>query len=303
MVKRFRFFLLLIFIGCKFQSQDLINTKFIIDKKFTAGDMYASKKLDQLFNVSGYSYFEPDYVGTSFESYYVKNIVIQDKSKNKSSYLLFFDNNDLLKDTLHIKKDQLYSLNVEFGNGRKGISVGSFNEVNSYFKINKNFELTSNLKLKPISINTEIIKCPLPVELLTEENIDLEDHFTFGINSQHIKPNKTLKKSENDFSIWKGSYHFSSKSRDGLKTSFDINIIQLNNVTVKYVNEGEPVEVYKNIKSEYVDKDKIKINFNPKYENMGIVFIEYADGDYYISGDPIYFINPGNEEMLLKKTD
>lgn len=100
---------------------------------------------------------------------------------------------------------------------------------------------------------------------------------------------------------WVGTYSFSAKNRDDLKTSFDIKIIQLNNITVKYISdEGKP-ENYKNLKSYFVQKDKIRINFNPKYKDMGIIYIEKLDNEYYISGNPIYFINPGNNEMPLKK--
>lgn len=37
---------------------------------------------------------------------------------------------------------------------------------------------------------------------------------------------------------WIGNYHFSAKNRDGIKTGFDIHIIKLNNITVKY-SDGE----------------------------------------------------------------
>lgn len=37
---------------------------------------------------------------------------------------------------------------------------------------------------------------------------------------------------------WIGNYHFSAKNLDGIKTGFDIHIIKLNNITVKY-SDGE----------------------------------------------------------------
>ncbi|GAB0156701.1 hypothetical protein CHRYSEOSP005_19680 [Chryseobacterium sp. Alg-005] len=100
---------------------------------------------------------------------------------------------------------------------------------------------------------------------------------------------------------WIGSYTFSAKNRDGLKTSFDITIARLDNITVKYISDGGKTEVYKNLKSDFVQKDKIKINFNPQYKEMGIIYIEKLEDEYYISGDPIYFINPGNTDLPLKK--
>ena len=70
-------FLMLLFIGCKYQSQDLINTKLTIDKENNNGEFYSSKKLDELFVIKGYTYFEPDNVGTSFDNFYIKNIIQQ----------------------------------------------------------------------------------------------------------------------------------------------------------------------------------------------------------------------------------
>ncbi len=100
---------------------------------------------------------------------------------------------------------------------------------------------------------------------------------------------------------WIGSYNFSAKNRDGMKTGFDIQIIKLSNITVKYSDgEGKP-KIYKNIKSRFVQKDKISIAFNPKDKEMGTIYIEKLDDEFFISGSPIYFINPGSDDFPLKK--
>lgn len=101
---------------------------------------------------------------------------------------------------------------------------------------------------------------------------------------------------------WIGNYSVSAKNKDGLVTSFDINIINLNNIALKYVSDGGNIETYKNLKSVFVQKGKIKINFNPNYREMGVIYIEKVGKEYFISGNPIYFINPGNDEMPLKRT-
>lgn len=103
---------------------------------------------------------------------------------------------------------------------------------------------------------------------------------------------------END---WIGHYSFSSENKDGLITSFDINIIKLDDITVIYVSDGEKPKTFKKLKSRLIQKNKIEINFNPQYKEMGIIYIEKKDEEYFISGSPIYFINPGNNEMPLKK--
>lgn len=100
---------------------------------------------------------------------------------------------------------------------------------------------------------------------------------------------------------WIGNYHFSARNRDGLKTSFDITISKLNNITVKYVSDEDQVKIYKNIKGKFIQKDKISIAFSPKDGEMGIIYVEKLDDEFFISGKPIYFINPGNDDLPLKK--
>ena len=75
-----------------------------------------------------------------------------------------------------------------------------------------------------------------------------------------------------------------------------INIIKLDDITVIYVSDGEKPETFKKLKSRLIQKNKIEINFNPQYKEMGIIYIEKKDEEYFISGSPIYFINPGNNE-------
>lgn len=100
---------------------------------------------------------------------------------------------------------------------------------------------------------------------------------------------------------WIGTYHFSARNRDGMKTSFDIQIIRLDNITVKYMSDEDRPEIYKNIRSKFVTKDKISIPFSPKDKEMGIIYVEKLDNEFYISGSPIYFINPGSDDLPLKK--
>ncbi len=106
---------------------------------------------------------------------------------------------------------------------------------------------------------------------------------------------------DNNEKEWIGSYHFSAKNRDGMKTSFDIQIIKLNNITVKYSDDESKPKIYKNIKSKFIQKDKISIAFNPKDKEMGVIYIEKLDDEFFISGSPIYFINPRNDDLPLKK--
>lgn len=100
---------------------------------------------------------------------------------------------------------------------------------------------------------------------------------------------------------WEGVYHFEASNKDEIKTSYDITIKSLNDISIQ-INEGEDKESYSHIKAEVLNDDKIKLVFNPSLEDeMGIIYIEKSDNTYLISGYPIYFINPGNNEMPLIK--
>ncbi len=100
---------------------------------------------------------------------------------------------------------------------------------------------------------------------------------------------------------WIGRYFFETKNKDNLKTSFDISIQDLNNITIKYIGDGNSPEVYKNLVGEQLSSDKIRIVFNKKYEELGEINLE-KDGDVYsISGQAISFINPGNDNYPIKK--
>lgn len=101
--------------------------------------------------------------------------------------------------------------------------------------------------------------------------------------------------------IWKGTYLFEASNKDDIKTSFEILINSLEDISLTFI-EGNDKFVYKSLKSEKINDKKIKIIYNPSYEdNMGIIYIEKLDDQYYISGNPIYFINPGTSEGMLKK--
>lgn len=296
--------LLVVFIGCKkYQSQDLINTKLTIDKIDVRGDLYHSKNLDNLFAVEGYTYFEPDYAGTSFDNYYVKNIIVQDKSGQKSHYVLFFDNTDVLKDTLKVPNNEMYSLNVLFENNKRGLSLGTFNQKTSYFKINKNIELDKNLKLKPLPIATKIMKCPIPVELLSEENVGLEDHFAFGTQNQRTEPKTSASITvQNDhFSQWQGNYlaNFEISRTDGdYQVNYDIKVVNKDKVSIieKINDENNPVS---DIFVESVSADKLVIK--SKSDDTLEYIIAKMDGKYYLMGNTIYMLNPPNDRYVLKK--
>jgi len=100
---------------------------------------------------------------------------------------------------------------------------------------------------------------------------------------------------------WAGRYLFEKSNRDDLKTSFEIIILSLNNIMVVYSSDGGSPETYKNLKGEKMDDNKLKITFNKEYGDMGTVYLQQHENEYDISGDPISFINPGNNEFPIRK--
>jgi hypothetical protein len=100
---------------------------------------------------------------------------------------------------------------------------------------------------------------------------------------------------------WIGKYYTEAINKDDLKTSFDIQINSLQDVSLIYVSDGETAERYQNLKAIPINAQKIKIIFNKKYKNMGILYLEKLRNEYRLLGEPVYFINPGNESLKLKK--
>ena len=99
---------------------------------------------------------------------------------------------------------------------------------------------------------------------------------------------------------WKGMYYFEASNRDEAKTIFEININSLDDISINVTEDGTKTN-YSHQKAEKIDSEKIKIAYDSSSDDMGTIFIEKSDGQYFISGNPIYFINPGNNKMPLKK--
>ncbi|SFN25531.1 hypothetical protein SAMN05421594_1871 [Chryseobacterium oleae] len=136
-------------------------------------------------------------------------------------------------------------------------------------------------------------------------NVEKWEHYKINSSAKIclVKQKSFLKdnnvtKSNIDF--WKGVYHFEASNRDEAKTIFDITINSLEDVSVDLTEEGRKNK-YSPLKAEEVNNGKIKINYNNTSGDMGIICIEKYDNNYFISGSPIYFINPGNNEMPLHK--
>ncbi|MBP1165176.1 hypothetical protein JOE44_002060 [Chryseobacterium sp. PvR013] len=100
--------------------------------------------------------------------------------------------------------------------------------------------------------------------------------------------------------FWTGEYHFEASNRDEAKTIFNITINSLEDISVDVTEEGIK-NTHSRLKAEEVNNQKIKIKYDNSSEDMGVIYIEKSDNNYFISGNPIYFINPVNNEMPLQK--
>ncbi len=99
---------------------------------------------------------------------------------------------------------------------------------------------------------------------------------------------------------WKGEYNFEAKNKDDIKTTFNIKINTLNDIEI-IINDDGTISKYTNINGQEVNNNKIKIVYNNSEDEMGIIFLEKVKNGYLISGNPIYFINPGSNEMPIQK--
>lgn len=170
-----------------------IDTKINIDKQYLSEDKFQSKKLDALFGVKEYLYLEGEYSGVSFKNYYCKIIGLFKKDSYEKSYVLFFDNNDILRDTLNVGEKNI-SLDVLFESNKKGVALGEMdinNLKNTYFQITDLYELDDKkIKLKKIDLTTTILKCEIPIDYLTEEYVGMENYFHFGTEKTNKNHNQ-----------------------------------------------------------------------------------------------------------------
>ncbi|MDR2236628.1 MAG: hypothetical protein LBE92_10930 [Chryseobacterium sp.] len=179
---------------------NLIGKEFIIDQINPKEDKFSSKNLDQLFNKKSYTYLIGEYSGTSKENFNCKIVGLFKNNVYEKSYALFFNGNNVLKDTLNITKKDI-SLDVTLENNKKGVALGSFDVSDmkdTYFKITDLYEVDGKtIKLKKININQKILKCEIPIDYISEEYEGLENYFHYGITNKSVGVIKDIASSGN----------------------------------------------------------------------------------------------------------
>lgn len=167
----------------KTDMKQLIGKKLDIDLNCLSNDKCKSSILDVLFKKVNYSYILGDYAGTNQEQYYCYILGLFNNSEYEDSYMLLFDNNDILKDTLKITNKEI-SLNVLFEDNKKGVALGKIENKNFkdfYFEITDLYEINEDVQLIKRDLNTNVLQCPLPLKYQSEEFIGVEERFDYGV--------------------------------------------------------------------------------------------------------------------------
>ncbi len=164
--------------------------------------------------------------------------------------------------------------------------------------INQYFYIDSNLNLWTLEVNED--EDGIKVKSWNSYLIDKKSGKINLIKKNETNSNNVINTNESS-DIWIGKYFLEKSNKDELKTSFEITINNLEDIKVTYISDGDEAEIYENLKAEVVDEDKIKIIFNKKYNKMGIIYIQNHEKEYFVSGEPISNINPGNDEYFLNK--
>lgn len=289
-MKLFIYLFTLILLSCN-QKVD-INQKEISQKEIILNDTISKiqelKLLDLPFNSNTLNYSKKDKNGyyiydSSFKKYdYSKSSRIIGKYNNEGFEIFIVE----LKPNGDEHIEPIISLFSYFQN-KKVDSLIVYETIEWEGSFKKRFVINKDKSIK--------------VSELSEANDETEN----GLDTLIISNNYNIYNLSKDglFSTnkWNGKYYFESKNKDNLKTSFEISILDLKNITIKYIGDGEPVEIYKNLVAKSISSNKIKIIFNEKYEENGYINIEKVNNEYYISGDLIYLINPGSDNLPLKK--
>ncbi len=290
-MKLFTYIFTLIFISCN-QKVDVKDNNKIPEKEITLKDTISNKQeiklIDLPFNSNTLNYSKKDKNG-----YFVYDSTFSKNDYSKSSRIIGKYNNDGI---------EVFIVELK-PNGDEHvepiISLFSYSENKKLDSliVYETIEWEGSLKKRFIINKDKSIK----ISEVSEGNDENENGTDTLIVSNNVNIYNLSKNGLFTSNKWNGKYYFESKNKDNLKTSFEITILDLKNITIKYIGEDEPPEIYKNLVAKNISSNKIKIIFNEKYEENGYVNIEKIENDYYISGDLIYLINPGNDNLPLKK--
>ncbi|GAA5084022.1 hypothetical protein GCM10023210_03350 [Chryseobacterium ginsengisoli] len=308
MMKKIIYMFLILLLG-NCQGQDKENAKIKITEKETSS--YQINGIENGFNNFNVKYYFDIENKIPYKIYYLKNY---------GQYTIYYI------PKVNVKK---YYQNFEKETGIKP----QYDELNSsyFYSISQQQKINTILKekiKKPTdftSFGKFIAKKYLTVENGSDYIINFPYTFNLYTNKDNLwKLKKTIQVKNYDEDVkysninyltnevtnqkddvqnnnWNGKYYFELYNGDHKKNSFDINIKDLNNISLDYISDGNASEQYKNLTGKLINSNKIEIVFNPKYENMGVIYIENKNGDFFISGKVIYFINLSSDTFPIEK--
>jgi hypothetical protein len=116
-------------------------------------------------------------------------------------------------------------------------------------------------------------------------------------NNQNFKALKIVQQiASKKSNEWEGIYNVKIFNKENIIYNFEIKIINSNNVELLIIEGGNQNKY--NGKYKEIQKGKIGIY----YANDKVLYIEKLENsEYVISGEQIYFINPGSDEFKINK--
>ena len=268
-----------------------LDVSSLLAKSHNDQEYARSTKLDSLFEIENGQYVLSDISGTSFEDYSIFVIACLNK---KTTLVLFVDRNEILRDTLTFSFEEDFSVGVELSENQRGVCVGEYDEEYNRMTINDIYVLDNSIKLSKASNKSNIIRCPLPQNYLTEENDMLGETFSFrtGTNSKYRS---------NLDNAWNGNYELELdliREMTEHNWKFSLHVGDKNDIFVhhKFDNETESIE---NVVIKSNSPNELVL-ISPTDENAEYI-LTLEGNNFYISGASIYLMNPPNERYQVFK--
>lgn len=272
----------------------------------TTEAVYFEKKLNDL------DYFD-SFNGRPAKTEFYKKLLTKKNQKIDSLFILdSISNKDIA--FVYIKSYKTENGNYDWPPTFQDIDLLIFSKSKFKEKVNiysnRNYPYSAGIKLGYLDFKGNLFTKEFEIDevnttFVKEEHIKISNDGNVKIVSTaknpKIKKHEELLNTTASSLKWEGQYQFEAANRDDAKTNFKITINSLEDIFI-LINDDGAKETFSNIKAEQINPDKIKIKYDSSENEMGIIYIEKSGNKYFISGNPIYFINPGTREgELIKK--
>ncbi|WP_123920995.1 hypothetical protein [Chryseobacterium balustinum] len=193
-IYNFRFIILiLVCFFCKGQENSILNKPFSLESysdKISKNETFIileSKILKKIFKENSKYFIQKGWQKIEQSNNTITELIASDKANllkikpHTNTRYLFVVQNDILKDTLRIKKEFDYSIcQLDKENKKHGLAIGKYkiNDRNEFFEIHYLYQINNNGKLEIIKLDTNIFDCPAPSDYVKDEE---PDSYKFGI--------------------------------------------------------------------------------------------------------------------------